>query len=46
LTAFNQNLLSVRLYTGEGVKLKFEGFAVGRRIEFDIILLALMLNNN
>jgi hypothetical protein len=46
LATLHQDLLSFRLDAGERVKLEFEGFAVGGRVEIDIILLALVLDNN
>lgn len=46
LSTFYQNLLSLRFHTGKGVELEFEGLACGTGIEFDVIFLALVFDND
>lgn len=46
LSTFYQNLLSLRFHAGKGVELEFEGLAGGTGIEFDVIFLALVFDNN
>ena len=46
LSAFNQNLLSLRFDASKGVELEFEGLAGRAGVEFDIVFLALVLDND
>jgi hypothetical protein len=46
LSAFYQNLLPLWFDASKRVKLEFEGFAIRAGIEFDIVFLALMLDND
>jgi hypothetical protein len=46
LPTLDEDLLSLRFHASEGVKLKFERFAICAGVELDIVFLALMLYDN